>query len=627
MSTGVKLEPIAQLLNKEFFIRSYQRGYRWDGEQVLDLLNDFKDFIDQPAKSEEEFYCLQPIVVKELSDDEMQSLSRFAFKKDKVYEVIDGQQRITTITILLHFLTQALENEIDLHYYPLISYEVREQSKQVLSNFNAYITSEEKGIELEDNIDYYHMKIVYTAIKSWFTDKKNYLLPFLRLLTSYKINCVKVIWYEVEESENSIEVFRRFNVGKIPLTNAELIKALLLKDDANASNALKYSISKEWQQIENQLQSNYFWSFLSPDQDYTCRIEYIFNLMFAKSRKNLEKQDKAIFDDNFGTDKHKVFRYFMYLITKDKGLSDTWDKINEVFEKMVQWYNHPEHYHYIGYLQNRDGKSKDENIILDILSYRQPLAALSFQNKSELTDYLTKAITSRSKDFFKDGKIKLSYTDHKQVVLRDFFFLFNVETCVKLSLSSNGEDSYRLPFGLNGAIAYDIEHIDSKTEKEIDSLEPQDKIDYLKDLEIDFGEEIGMPFTEVIAPLFHTDDHTYKWEPGNIKTYQLKDVLEKALELVDSLFEKDPDRFEDKNIIGNLALLNGSINRGYGNSYFNTKRRLIIEKDKEGVYIPVTTRNIFLKYYSGTVRKHTRWGINDAHNYTLDMETTLKKFM
>ena len=73
MSSGVKLEPIAKLLNQSFFIRSYQRGYRWDKDQVNDLLNDFKEFINQPNKTEEEFYCLQPIVVKCLSEVEKKS--------------------------------------------------------------------------------------------------------------------------------------------------------------------------------------------------------------------------------------------------------------------------------------------------------------------------------------------------------------------------------------------------------------------------------------------------------------------------------------------------------------------------------------------------------------------------
>jgi uncharacterized protein with ParB-like and HNH nuclease domain len=80
--------PVGRLLQQEndkpkynFFIPAYQRGYRWDEEQVEDLLNDLLEFITT-SKSREEKYCLQPIVVKQLVDGR--------------YEVLDGQQRLTS---------------------------------------------------------------------------------------------------------------------------------------------------------------------------------------------------------------------------------------------------------------------------------------------------------------------------------------------------------------------------------------------------------------------------------------------------------------------------------------------------------------------------------------------------
>lgn len=84
---------------------------------------------------------------------------------------------------------------------------------------------------------------------------------------------------------------------------------------------------------------------------------------------------------------------------------------------------------------------------------------------------------------------------------------------------------------------------------------------------------------------------------------------------------------KEKGGIGNLTVLNDSINRSYGNSYFNTKRRLIIEEDKRGVYIPVATKNVFLKYFSGITKKHTRWSKSDANNYQSQMTNTFAKFI
>jgi len=113
-ANGVYLMPIANLMGKEFFIRSYQRGYRWEQDQVWDLLNDFNDFIEQPSKLEEEFYCLQPIVVKTLNQSEKQNISNkhhINFEKDNVYEVIDGQQRITTSIILIKVILESIKDK------------------------------------------------------------------------------------------------------------------------------------------------------------------------------------------------------------------------------------------------------------------------------------------------------------------------------------------------------------------------------------------------------------------------------------------------------------------------------------------------------------------------------------
>jgi len=78
----LKLIPIVHLLDKEFFIPTYQRGYRWDERQVLDLLEDIFEF-QEKYKDEGEFYCLQPIVVKKYGKDD-----------DNKWEIIDGQQRL-----------------------------------------------------------------------------------------------------------------------------------------------------------------------------------------------------------------------------------------------------------------------------------------------------------------------------------------------------------------------------------------------------------------------------------------------------------------------------------------------------------------------------------------------------
>ena len=80
------LKPINDLLGESFFIPAYQRGYRWTARQVTELLDDLLEFYHKEKRTGE-FYCLQPIVVR-------------LEKDQKRWELVDGQQRITTLFIL-----------------------------------------------------------------------------------------------------------------------------------------------------------------------------------------------------------------------------------------------------------------------------------------------------------------------------------------------------------------------------------------------------------------------------------------------------------------------------------------------------------------------------------------------
>ena len=67
-----------------FYVPSYQRGYRWGVEEVTRLLDD----VLQNGKKN---YCLQPIVVR---------------KRGESYELIDGQQRLTTLYLIYYYMKQ-----------------------------------------------------------------------------------------------------------------------------------------------------------------------------------------------------------------------------------------------------------------------------------------------------------------------------------------------------------------------------------------------------------------------------------------------------------------------------------------------------------------------------------------
>lgn len=102
MDNSIQQYAIGELLDgRYFYIPAYQRGYRWTEKQVDDLLRDLLCFAND-SKMDEEFYCLQPIIVRPITNE---NKIKELFKSDSVeeqinkgvWEIIDGQQRLTSI--------------------------------------------------------------------------------------------------------------------------------------------------------------------------------------------------------------------------------------------------------------------------------------------------------------------------------------------------------------------------------------------------------------------------------------------------------------------------------------------------------------------------------------------------
>ncbi len=94
--------PSDSLYRKTFIVKDYQRGYRWSKSQIVCLLEDVRNFDTQNDKLK---YCMQPLVVKKetcpLSNSANSLSNMLSHSSDAalsdVWELIDGQQRLTTI--------------------------------------------------------------------------------------------------------------------------------------------------------------------------------------------------------------------------------------------------------------------------------------------------------------------------------------------------------------------------------------------------------------------------------------------------------------------------------------------------------------------------------------------------
>ena len=276
----LQLKSLSALSGMDFVIKDYQRGYRWTPIEVRRLLDDFAEFVKRKNQTGE-FYCLQPVVVRKM--------------KDSCYEVIDGQQRLTTLNLLLQYLSEGIRFLYPSFKLYGIEYTTRPESKDFLSNIK------EPKVDAEAYIDFYFMSEAYQTIVKWFDAKNDDSLrnDILTSLLKTKVekdekgqevddaNNIRVIWYEVAEDEaaSSVDIFTRLNIGKIPLTDAELVKALFLNDSNSSgpeADLRKINLATEWNLIEQDLHNDCFWYFLNRSNNpmkYSSRIEFIFDIL------------------------------------------------------------------------------------------------------------------------------------------------------------------------------------------------------------------------------------------------------------------------------------------------------------------------------------------------------------
>jgi uncharacterized protein with ParB-like and HNH nuclease domain len=553
----LELKTINELRKMNFFIPSYQRGYRWSEKEVTELLNDISSFIPKQIDDggdKKTWYCLQPIVVKQKQDN---------YDPDKIqYEVIDGQQRLTTIYLILYYLNQQYIAKMQKPLFEL-NYQTREASHDFLKSLQSDVIK-------EDNIDFYFISTAYKTIWDWFESKENF--DTNNFESKFTFN-TQVIWYESKE-DDSISIFTRLNIGKIPLTNAELIKALFLnssnfKEGKTDRIRLKQlEISAEWDYIEHALQDDRLWYFINEDNILTNRIEFIFNLMNTETDKS----------DNYST-----FRFFnkKFQNKTEKIVEDNWLEIKNYFQKFQEWFNERELYHKIGFLL-AEGETTIQ-ILIDESNKR---------TKKEFKNYLNDSIKNKLKNVLLRN---LQYGDKE---VKTVLLLYNIQTML-----NNEKDNSFFPFDLFKIGKWDIEHITSLN----------DKAPSLKEHRNNWLEDSNN--------FIEDNDLKIKVENCDIEK-NFNEVYEEVI----NYFNKDL-KDSDINDISNLALLDSETNRGYKNAVFPMKRMTIIEREKKGTFIPLCTKNAFLKYFSAYPPKMSFWTQEDRDNYYKDIERVLNVYL
>lgn len=558
MSKAILQNKLIHNIKGCFYIPAYQRGYRWDVEAER-LLNDIQEAIDL----KEDTYCLQPIVVKRIDESK--------------YELIDGQQRLTTIYLIYKVLSNSLPTakaNFELEY------ETRSNSKTFIETIN--------DNSPETFIDYFYMKRAYKKIKDWFGNRPDLLQSSMDFYTAFN-KVVNVIWYEVDKDEDSNKLFQRLNIGKIPLTSAELVKALFLNKGSESNLTLdrQQEISLQWDNMEKELHNDSLWFFLtnSIKGEYQTRIDLILDLI--SNKKDDEKDDYYTF---FYFDKEK----------SRKDLLEVWVDIQRTFLVLKDWYHEHDLYHKIGYLIASNSKSLQE-------IYNESLNKKKSEFIASLDIFIKESIN------IKNNYGELSYqnsTDQKKI--QKLLLLFNVE-----SVRQQDEFSQWFAFDKfkgNGSITWSLEHIHAQNS---DGLKTEEQ----------WREWLSLHLKSINAIGGHQDlaDRMIAMLMPGVKI-QRENFEPLQAEIV-ALLSSEGD-VEYKHSISNLALLNTRDNAALNNSTFDVKRNEIILMDMKGNFIPFCTKMVFLKYYtSSDVNNIHFWGQQDREAYIKAINNVLAKYL
>ena len=673
-NTNLIPRSVVSFKNYHFYIPGYQRGYRWSRIEVKKLLEDLANYYLNET-DEVPYYCMQPLVVLSKENDE--------------FEVLDGQQRLTTLFLIL----RALNKDV----YKL-TYQTRAECENYVNNIGKNPEQDNRDKDL--NIDNYHIYNAYKVICDFIDPENNpkvrasFERNILNLEESDKNPDIKFIWYDISSEirvhNNEIgrkeKIFSRLNVGKISLTPAELLKASLvnrvnaelkyhpsllgfdkkyqelLKNDLGYP--LKLKIATEWDMVEHTFHDPDFWAFIyGPEETYyETRIEYIFdNLLMAKKntddrlytfeyfQKELKKFDELMKNELDEDDPDTYYNALTLEKIEKCRVESVWHEVMDTFYTYRNWYSDRNLYHLIGLLRyfgmslidiesiRKDEKTRNKDIFIKRL--REEVLNYSIREQVEENEYEDIDIESLSYSSIDKGKI---------LNILVLFNVFSILNCEQSDTFFSFKNLYNQK--------YDIEHIRSQNPKNaiknkndrndwiITNLEyfsgelsgihtiPEGR-DYKKSKKEKINEYLSLftdnklsKMTDIISYEIIDNQNRRMIETLTVGEIcrQLKNLYGKTGDITNepiftllykNIFKQTDFDEEDVDKISNLALLDSSTNRGYQNAFFPVKRHWIIEREKNGYYIPPCTKNVFMKTYSKKLSDLMNWTKEDADSY------------
>lgn len=652
-----------------FLIKPYQRGFRWDAHNnVRKLLDDLFSYSEENSDlfektrinylhdftdAEFDFYCLQTLTLKSASEEGK-------------WEVIDGQQRLTCMFLIYMVLSFfcppddasvnapyeiiyqregenfSLSERISRYFCKLSDRKIQyrdilskdlnltepekadrkkarrkkadrfKKLKKAVDN----LFNEEKDATGSCKIDYYYVRSAMIEAISFVSEGKDQK-QIETLLECIKRN-VYFLWYVVpevvpEDSElSSVNVFLKINSGAIPLTNAELIKSLVLR---NSGTELGQN-SRKWEALERGLSEDELWSFIAGNFNSDTRIELLLDV-YAREKNSDEKNG---YSGNTSNNPYALFDWYNeYSKSNESFVKNVLKGIQDIYDRVTEWYDDVEAYHFVGLLtvylklgfRFDDGYENQQEMLKLLLS-----EAENEYSKDKFIQELKMKILECLKDGLKDGQIPgkavdmvecpdgynndyLNYNDDSKRI-EAILWLFNVwET---------------------------VESADNKTEYKKGQFKYKNNICR------------RFPFSEALSGNWSLE-HIFPQQPDdndkeNLKRYRkITEKIDKKKRLKEKCLKE-----EDVHSIKNLVLLKKKTNTLLQNEMLNIKRSRLIAEISKGSFVPCSTVNAFMLYYNiDCSKKDTEtenlqidddwnyWTVDDADKYEQAIIKCLKK--
>lgn len=561
----------------KYHIPAYQRGYKWSSDTngaVSVLLDDlWEAFQNHNSNSNNpRDYYLQYITVKET---EIYNNG----KKERVLEVIDGQQRLTTLSILISVLAYINNSSHNISSDKL-HYAIRENFLENYIYNHEGLSSILKCLSwkefIKEHSDLNKQDIFYlykAAVRCYDVfniekdhaieqdEQKNELLDFI----SFLYQRVRIILNSVERNIESETVFKNLNSNKVPLTEAELIKGWFItkvgrenKDTKHFKEILEIraNIGKEWDDISHWANSDEIQSF------YFNGIHGMHSLL-ELTAKSL---DQHAINDNKS---YPLFNYFQ----KHKDIVSAYIQLKRIYSLLKDWYTRDDLYNLIGFCFFVKGNSKKNP---------QPflIECLKHSNIGKFKSFLE---TKKSKLLECDNFSELRYGDN-QYDHKIHAILLSLSVFPKFS---NNRKTLRFNFHQFDTQNWTLEHVfPQNPEGKGQDLDKRQKELVSKML----GDKLSLKYSTILEKESRSDEE--------------KRELSHALRGLKHL-----------NSIGNLCLLSGSDNSSNGCKFFLDKRENILALIQKGSFVPKHTFDLFSKMIPGMAKSENEWSSDDIDDH------------